>query len=128
MTKKKWTSRYTWGFDLASTQQAPTPASNSGQVVFAEYLGIFGNTVIVDHGLGLQTLYAHLSSFNIGVGDRVVKGQTLGRSGSTGMAGGDHLHFTTLLNGIEVNPIEWWDALWIKQHILAKLEKFAPSR
>ncbi len=109
------------GFDLASTQQVPVQASNSGQIIFAEYLGIFGNTVIVDHGLGLQTLYAHLSSFDIGVGDGVAKGQTLGRSGSTGMAGGDHLHFTTLLNGIEVNAIEWWDKLWIEQHILARL-------
>jgi murein DD-endopeptidase MepM/ murein hydrolase activator NlpD len=109
------------GFDLASLQHAPVVASNSGKVAFAEYLGIFGNTIIVDHGLGLQSLYAHLSSFGVKPGDIVTKGQVIGATGSTGMAGGDHLHFTTLLAGVEVNPIEWWDALWIRQHILEKL-------
>ena len=109
------------GFDLASLQHAPVVASNSGRVVFAEYLGIFGNTVIVDHGLGLQTLYSHLNSFRAKPGDMVSKGDVLGETGSTGLAGGDHLHFTTLLAGVEVNPVEWWDPLWIEQHILAKL-------
>ncbi len=109
------------GFDLASVKYAPVVASNSGRVVFAEYLGIFGNTIIVDHGMGLQSLYAHLSSFGVEPGDTVAKGDVIGQTGSTGLAGGDHLHFTTLLGGVEVNPIEWWDPLWIQQHILAKL-------
>jgi murein DD-endopeptidase MepM/ murein hydrolase activator NlpD len=109
------------GFDLATVQHDSVKASNAGVVAFAEYLGIFGNSVILDHGLGLQTLYSHLSSFAVKPGDEVKKGQEIGKSGSTGMAGGDHLHFTTLLNGVEVNPVEWWDPLWIRQHILEKL-------
>jgi murein DD-endopeptidase MepM/ murein hydrolase activator NlpD len=109
------------GFDLASVQHAPVKASNDGVVVFASYLGIFGNSIILDHGLGLQTLYSHLSSFEVKVGDKVAKGQEIAKSGSTGMAGGDHLHFTTLLDGVEVNPIEWWDERWVRQHILARL-------
>ena len=109
------------GFDLASVQHAPVVASNSGRVAFAEYLGIFGNTIILDHGLGLQTLYGHLSSFGAKPGDMVAKGDVIGATGSTGLAGGDHLHFTTLLAGVEVNPVEWWDPLWIEQHILPKL-------
>jgi len=109
------------GFDLASVQHAPVIAANSGQVVFAQYLGIFGNTIILDHGLGLQSLYAHLSSFGVKPGDMVAKGDVIAQTGSTGLAGGDHLHFTTLLGGVEVNPVEWWDPLWIEQHILAKL-------
>jgi murein DD-endopeptidase MepM/ murein hydrolase activator NlpD len=109
------------GFDLATVQRDAVKASNDGVVVFAEFLGIFGNTIILDHGLGLQTLYAHLSSFAVKPGDKVTKGQEIARSGSTGMAGGDHLHFTTLLHGVEVNPVEWWDPLWIRQHILEKL-------
>ena len=109
------------GFDLATVQRDSVKASNDGTVVFAADLGIFGNSILLDHGLGLQTLYSHLSSFGVEPGDRVVKGQEIAKSGSTGMAGGDHLHFTTLLNGVEVNPIEWWDPLWIRQHILEKL-------
>ncbi|MBI4463850.1 MAG: M23 family metallopeptidase [Acidobacteria bacterium] len=109
------------GFDLASVQHAPVMAANSGRVVFAEYLGIFGNTLILDHGFGLQSLYAHLNSFQVKTGDKVKKEQVVGETDSTGLAGGDHLHFTMLLAGVEVNPIEWWDARWIEQHILAKL-------
>ena len=109
------------GFDLAAVRNTPVEASNAGRVVFAEYLGIFGNTIILDHGFGLQSLYAHLHSFEVGVGDTVRRGQTIGKTGSTGLAGGDHLHFTMLLGGVEVNPIEWWDQRWIEQHILPKL-------
>ncbi|MBI3895955.1 MAG: M23 family metallopeptidase [Acidobacteria bacterium] len=110
------------GFDLASVQHAPVVASNSGRVVFAEYLGIFGNTIILDHGFGLQSLYAHLNSFQVKVGDKVSKGQVIAESDSTGLAGGDHLHFTMLLAGVEVNPMEWWDPLWVQQHILERLK------
>ena len=109
------------GFDLASVRNSPVAAANTGRVVFAEYLGIFGNTIILDHGFGLQSLYGHLNSFEVSVGETVARGQTIGVTGSTGLAGGDHLHFTLLLGGVEVNPIEWWDPLWIEQHILAKL-------
>ena len=113
------------GFDLASTANAPILAANNGIVVHADYLGIFGNSVIIDHGMGLQSLYAHLSSIDISEGDPVGRGQQLGRSGRTGLAGGDHLHFTMLLQGRPVTPVEWWDSHWIEDRILRKLRDAA---
>jgi murein DD-endopeptidase MepM/ murein hydrolase activator NlpD len=109
------------GFDLASFTGTPIVASNRGKVLFADELGIYGNTVIIDHGMGVQSLYAHLSSFDVKPGDMVNKQQQIGRSGMTGLAQGDHLHFTLLVNGQMVNPIEWWDAHWIEDRILRKL-------
>ncbi len=109
------------GFDLASTANAPIRASNNGVVVRADYFGIFGNCVIVDHGMGLQSLYAHLSSIAVSPGDEVEQGQELGLSGQTGLAGGDHLHFAMLLHGRPVSPVEWWDPHWIEDRILRKL-------
>jgi len=90
-------------------------------VAFAAPLTIYGNTVIVDHGLGLQTLYAHLSSIGVKVGDAVGKGQEVGRSGATGLAIGDHLHYEVLLHGFSVTPVEWWDAKWIRDRIAKPL-------
>lgn len=110
------------GFDLASVQQAPVHASNAGIVVFADFLGIYGNCVIIDHGLGVQSLYAHMSSIGTKVGDTVTKGQELGRTGATGLAGGDHLHFTMLLQGVPVNPVEWWDQHWLDDRVLRKIK------
>ena len=92
------------GFDLAVTSRVPIVAANAGTVLNASWLGIYGNCVIIDHGMGVQSLYGHLSSFDVKVGDTVTKGQTVGRSGMTGLAGGDHLHFTMLVNGQMVNP------------------------
>jgi murein DD-endopeptidase MepM/ murein hydrolase activator NlpD len=115
------------GFDLAVTQHIPILAAHAGIVVRAEDLGIYGNCVIVDHGLGVQSLYAHLSSFDVNVGDRVEQGQTLGRSGMTGLAGGDHLHFTMLVNGQAVNPVEWWDPQWMQDRVLRKITEAGGS-
>ncbi len=109
------------GFDLASVQQAPVHAANAGVVLFADFLGIYGNCVILDHGLGVQSLYAHLSSIGTKVGDAVTKGQELGRTGATGLAGGDHLHFTILVQGVPVNPVEWWDQHWLQDRVLRKI-------
>ena len=111
------------GFDLASLQQAPVTASNRGEVIFADYLGIYGNCVILDHGLGVQSLYAHLSTIDTRVGDVVDKGQTLGRTGSTGLAGGDHLHFTLLVNGVATSPIEMWDPQWMEDRVFRKIRE-----
>jgi murein DD-endopeptidase MepM/ murein hydrolase activator NlpD len=110
------------GFDLASTTQAPVSAANSGRVIFAGWLGIFGNCVVVDHGMGLQSLYAHLSSIGVSIGDDVEKNAQLGLSGQTGLAGGDHLHFTMLLGGNAVTPIDWWSQQWIDDRVLRKLQ------
>ncbi len=109
------------GFDLATVQRAPVHASNTGKVVFADFLGIYGNCVILDHGLGVQSLYAHLSTIGVKVGEAVTKGQELGRTGSTGLAGGDHLHFTMLVQGTPVNPVEWWDQHWLQDRVNRKI-------
>ncbi len=110
------------GFDLASFAGTPILAANRGKVLFADELGIYGNCVIVDHGMGVQSLYGHLSAIEVKAGQTVEKEQPLGRSGMTGLAGGDHLHFTMLVNGHMVNPVEWWDAHWIQDRILRKLK------
>ncbi len=109
------------GFDLASVAHAPVLAANRGRVLYAAELGIYGNCVIIDHGMGVQSLYGHLSSLDVKAGDMVEKEQPLGHSGMTGLAGGDHLHFTMLVNGQMVNPVEWWDPHWIQDRILRKL-------
>lgn len=109
------------GFDLASTQNAPILAANRGVVVHAGFFGIYGNCVVLDHGLGLQSLYAHLSSIGVQEGQTVEMNAELGRSGQTGLAGGDHLHFTMLLHGEAVTPVDWWSVQWIEDRIMRKL-------
>ena len=109
------------GFDLASTMHMPIRAANSGKVIWAERLGIYGNCIVVDHGYGLQTIYGHLSRIDVKDGDNVTKGQQMGLSGQTGMAGGDHLHFSMQVDGVQVNPTEWWDEHWIHDRILSKI-------
>jgi murein DD-endopeptidase MepM/ murein hydrolase activator NlpD len=110
------------GLDLASIKHAPVPAGNNGTIVYADFLGIYGNVVIIDHGLGLQTIYAHLSSTAVTPGQSVTKDEIIGHTGTTGLAGGDHLHYGVAVSGIPVQPIEWWDATWIKNNITSKLE------
>ncbi|GAB7080718.1 M23 family metallopeptidase [Megalodesulfovibrio paquesii] len=109
------------GQDIASTANAPVPAGNHGVVVFAGYLGIYGYMIMLDHGMGLQSMYAHLSEMHVKEGDRVTKGQVLGKTGFTGMALGDHLHFGMYVSGVPVSPIEWWDSSWIKNNITDRL-------
>jgi murein DD-endopeptidase MepM/ murein hydrolase activator NlpD len=109
------------GFDLAVTQQVPVSAANTGVVLYADDLGIYGNCVVVDHGLGVQSLYAHLSSIEVKPGEQVQKGGRIGRSGMTGLAAGDHLHFTMLVNGHPVNAVEWWDSKWMQDRVLRKI-------
>jgi len=116
------------GFDLASVKGAPVPSANRGIVVLARYFGIFGNTVIVDHGYGLMSLYAHLSAIGVQPGQTVERGAVLGQSGQTGLAGGDHLHFTFLLAGHPVTPVEWWDPHWIRDRIARKLGAALPFK
>ena len=108
------------GFDLAGSEHMPVRAANDGVVVMAGYFGIYGNAIVIDHGCGIQSLYGHMSSLEVKEGDSVKKEQEIGRSGQTGLAGGDHLHFTILLDGVPVNPVEWWDPHWIHDRITAK--------
>lgn len=119
------------GYDLASTSNAPVSAANDGVVMMADFFGIYGNTVVIDHGYGLLSLYGHLSNFAVKAGDAVKRGQTIGQSGASGLAGGDHLHYSMILQSAQVDPKEWWDPHWIKDRITSKLEQFggnAPAR
>jgi murein DD-endopeptidase MepM/ murein hydrolase activator NlpD len=109
------------GFDLAKTANVSIVASQHGRVLHASDLGIYGNCVVIDHGMGVQSLYGHLSSIGVKVGDVVEKGQELGRSGMTGLAGGDHLHFTMLVGGQQVTPVDWWSAQWMQDRVLRKI-------
>lgn len=111
------------GIDLASVAHSPVPAANRGKVVFTEPLGIYGRTVIIDHGFGLFSMYSHLSSIDVQKEHIVSKGEIIGHTGSTGLAGGDHLHFGMFIHNTFVNPIEWWDAAWIKNNISSKIDR-----
>jgi len=109
------------GYDLSITQHVGVEASNDGRVVYAAPLGIYGNCIVVDHGYGLQTIYGHLSEIAVHEGDMVKRGQIMGKSGQTGMAGGDHIHFSMQLEGVQIDPKEWWDAHWIKDHVAKRV-------
>jgi murein DD-endopeptidase MepM/ murein hydrolase activator NlpD len=113
---------YHLGYDLSVTKNYPVEAANSGTVAFTGDLGIYGGTVILDHGLGLYSLYGHLSSIDVKAGDTVAKRQMLGKTGETGLAAGDHLHYGVYLAGVAVLPVEWWDPKWIDDNIKPKLE------
>ena len=110
------------GYDLAVTQHVGVQASNDGRVVWAAPLGIYGNCIVVDHGYGLQTIYGHLSHIDVHEGDIVKRGQVMGQSGMTGMAGGDHIHFAMQLDGVQIDPKEWWDPHWIQDHVARRVE------
>ena len=105
------------GEDLASLVNSPVYAGNNGVVVYAEALGIYGHTVILDHGLGVFSSYSHMSKIDAKVGDKVEKGAVLGQTGTTGLAAGDHLHFAINLQGEFVDPLEWWDPHWLKDQV-----------
>ncbi len=110
------------GVDLASTAHAPIEAANDGTVVFTGLLGIYGNTAIIDHGLGIYSLYGHCSAINAKKGQSVKKGEAIATSGATGLAAGDHLHFSIIVGGEFVNPQEWWDSHWIADNVYKKME------
>jgi murein DD-endopeptidase MepM/ murein hydrolase activator NlpD len=110
------------GYDLASTQNVGVQAANDGVIVYAAPLGIYGNCVVVDHGYGLQTIYGHMSRIDVKEGEAVKRGQVMGLSGMTGMAGGDHIHFSMQLDGVQIDPKEWWDPHWIKDHVVKRVE------
>jgi murein DD-endopeptidase MepM/ murein hydrolase activator NlpD len=113
---------YHLGYDLSVTKHYAAEAANSGVVAFVGDLGIYGNTVIIDHGLGLFTLYSHLSSIDVKDGDQIKQRQPLGKTGETGLAVGDHLHFGIYLHGVPILPVEWWDEKWIRDNVQPKIE------
>ena len=109
------------GFDLSKVARAPVTASNHGKIIFAGDLGIYGLCVVIDHGYTLQSIYAHLSEISVKAGQSVRRGEEIGRSGETGLAGGDHLHFGMQIDGVQTNPLEWWDRKWIQEKVLDRL-------
>ncbi len=109
------------GYDLSITQHVGVQASNGGKVVWAGPLGIYGNCIVLDHGYGLQSIYGHLSEIAVRKGEMVKRGQVMGKSGQTGLAGGDHIHFSMQLDGVQIDPKEWWDGHWIKDHIAKRV-------
>jgi len=115
------------GIDLASVPNAPVPAANNGVVVLAGPLGVYGQSVVIDHGMGLQSLYGHLSSIAVRVGDKVKKGDTIGATGATGLALGNDVHFAMLLDGQPVIPIEWWDAHWLEDNVTQKFRRYVDA-
>jgi len=90
--------------DIANTEGTPIVASNSGRVVLADYLYLTGNTVVIDHGLNIFSLYAHMSNLDVKTGELVYRGQQVGRIGTTGFSTGPHLHFGVLIGNTYVNP------------------------
>lgn len=119
---KKIDNQVHLGKDIASVRHAPVKAANEGKVIFADYSGIYGNTVVLDHGTGIFSLYSHMSQISVAPGELIKKSGLLGATGTSGMAGGDHLHFSMLVNGIMVDPLEWWDASWLDLHIESYLK------
>ena len=110
------------GLDLASLTHADVPAANDGKVVFADFMGIHGNIVVLDHGMGLMSFYSHLSNIAVQLDDLLKKGQILGQTGTSGMAFGDHLHFGMLMHGFEVQPLEWLDPKWITNNVTNRMK------
>ncbi len=111
-------SSYHYGNDLAGTGTDSIFASNSGKIFFSGYNGLNGNMIVIDHGLGLYSVYCHLSTVFMKTGDFVPKGVSIAKSGHTGYAFGDHLHFGVIINGVGVNPDNWMDQGWINVNII----------
>ena len=120
--------QYHLGYDLASVEQSDVPAANGGKVVLVDTIGIYGKTVVLDHGFGLFTSYSHLSRVNVEVGKVVAKGEVLGATGITGLAAGDHLHFGMFIHNVFVDPLQWWDSSWINNNITSKIRDAQPER
>jgi murein DD-endopeptidase MepM/ murein hydrolase activator NlpD len=117
-----------YGYDLAVNERTPVTATTAGKVLYAGDLGIYGNCVILDHGLGLTSLYGHLSQIDVEANAHVESGQRLGLTGATGLALGDHLHFATLVGNTYVDPEEWWDPKWVTDHVAPNLNPQPPAQ
>lgn len=101
------TSRYHSGRDIGADYDDPVVAADDGLVVYSGWMGGYGNTVMIDHGGGITTLYAHNNSLNVSVGQTVYKGQTVAFAGSTGYSTGPHVHFEVRKDGEVVDPNDY---------------------
>lgn len=95
------------GIDFRMPEGAPVLAASSGRVVVAETFDVRGNVVMIDHGWGVYTQYAHMSALSVSVGDEVLEGQKIGEAGRTGRSTGTHLHWEVIINGVSVDPLFW---------------------
>ncbi|MEY4667443.1 MAG: hypothetical protein RL518_142 [Pseudomonadota bacterium] len=102
-----------------TTRQRVT-AANSGRVTFVDTLPLNGTTVVIDHGFGLASVYAHLSSAQVKPGDEIAKGQGIGQTGTSGLAQSEEVYFELRVHGVPVSPNEWWDDTWIADHVQNK--------
>ncbi len=101
------TARYHSGVDIGADYGDPILAADGGVVIYADWMGGYGNAVIIDHGRGISTLYGHNSELLVGEGQRVSKGQVIARAGSTGYSTGPHCHFEVRVNGSPTNPMDY---------------------
>jgi murein DD-endopeptidase MepM/ murein hydrolase activator NlpD len=97
------------GIDLAAPKGTPVRATAAGKVVVAERSGAYGRTVVIDHGNGLRTRYAHLRRIKVDAGERVQAGEVIGEVGKSGNATGPHVHYEVVRNGTPVNPWPFMD-------------------
>lgn len=123
LDKEKISEALHLGIDVASVKNAPIIASNNGVVLLKSHLGLYGNTLLLYHGFGVSSIYSHMSESLVEVSDEVRAGQELGKTGTTGWAFGDHLHFGILIQGHFVRLSEWLDQKWIDENVLGVLAK-----
>ena len=105
------------GLDLASTAKAVMVTNNPAFVAFNELNGIYGDSIILYHGFGLYTLYGHSNEISVKVGEHIGANHIIGKTGTTGLSLGDHLHFGVIVQGVEVRPEEWMDKKWLQDNI-----------
>ena len=111
------------GVDLASEPKDSVYTSNEGVVIFSGYNGGYGNTAVIDHGLGIYTIYSHCTEILVKVGQTVHPGDKIAITGKTGVASGDHLHFGVLVQGVYVNSEEWLNPYWIQTNVTKVIDQ-----
>ena len=123
-------STYHWGYDLSSIENAKVYASSEGVVSFLsnDGLGIYGKTIVINHGLGFYSLYSHLSEISVRVGDTVSSKVVIGKTGQSGLAFGDHLHFGSYIQGVPFDSNEIWDKKYFNQKVLSVYKNFINSK
>jgi len=111
------------GLDFASYKNSPLYALLDGTVAYADWNGGYGNNIIIDHGLGVFTSYAHAKKLLVKQGDKIKSGQLIAISGSTGQSTGDHLHLSLIIQGMYVEPKEWLSENFINKNIHIPIKK-----
>lgn len=109
------------GVRFPVSKRSPVVASNGGKVVFIGELGLLGNSIVIDHGFGLATIYGHLSTVKVQRGLAVARGQEIGQTGTSGFAQSEEVYFEMRLHGQPVSPNEWWDQSWVTDHVENKV-------